>query len=323
MYAVFMILFLIIFMFYEIVYGDSGLPGMAVYGVKYHMHILYLGFIFLILFFRRDFFSGFGGENNKCSKIIIIFFKFITSPVLFLIYSVLVFMQSSISYYSDFIDRGYWVILFFLSVFGTKYVVNFVVLFSKNVGRNRKHFLFKNFFHMIFVFTSCLTVFLYLSKNPYVSENGIVFGIILCVLAINLIISSDDKHFKLYKSMSKVISEVSEDSNSRIAAARRFIERNAYSDISRSDIAAAVGMSPEYLSRMFAASTGKTLSDYVTEIRIKNASELLISTDKTVIEICFDSGFSSLRTFNRTFQKYFLMNPTSFRQKKNAAFGKF
>ena len=176
---------------------------------------------------------------------------------------------------------------------------------------------------MIFVFTSCLTVFLYLSKNPYVSENGIVFGIILCVLAINLIISSDDKHFKLYKSMSKVISEVSEDSNSRIAAARRFIERNAYSDISRSDIAAAVGMSPEYLSRMFAASTGKTLSDYVTEIRIKNASELLISTDKTVIEICFDSGFSSLRTFNRTFQKYFLMNPTSFRQKKNAAFGKF
>jgi len=314
-YAVFMILFLIIFMFYEIIYGDAGFYGMAVLGVKYYTHILYGGLFFLILFFRKDLLS----HDNDYSKNIAVLFKimnFVTSPLFFLLYLIFVFSGSTESYFTDFQKRGYWIILFFLFFLMIKFFVRLVGHFISGIRRNKKIQILKALFQIISGIACMLTLSLGNTTTPSDSNIGIIAGGIIFLCCLNFIISSDKKQLKFFRSMSNMLEKVSGNGNATIDVIKRYIEKNVSVDISRSDIAAAVGMSPEYLSRMFAASTGKTLADYVTEIRIKNASELLISTDKTVIEICFDSGFSSLRTFNRAFQKYFLMTPTLFRQKK-------
>lgn len=73
-------------------------------------------------------------------------------------------------------------------------------------------------------------------------------------------------------------------------------------------------MSERTFFRVFKQSTGKTWITYLQELRIGRAALLLIETDKTVSEICFESGFSSLPYFNRIFFQIKRTTPTKFRK---------
>lgn len=64
-----------------------------------------------------------------------------------------------------------------------------------------------------------------------------------------------------------------------------------------------VGMSPVAFSRFFKLRTGKTLSEYIIDIRLGYASRLLVDSNKTISEICFECGFNNLSNFNRIFRK--------------------
>ena len=93
-----------------------------------------------------------------------------------------------------------------------------------------------------------------------------------------------------------------------------FIRANYSEDISRDNIAFAIGVSPEYLSRIFNSRMKMTIIDFITETRIDASMTMLESTDKTIIEIAFSSGFNSLRTFNRAFLRRKGVSPTQYRQ---------
>jgi transcriptional regulator GlxA family with amidase domain len=60
--------------------------------------------------------------------------------------------------------------------------------------------------------------------------------------------------------------------------------------------------------------SGKTFSDYVNEIRISKACELLLETDKPVEMIAFETGFESQTYFNRVFLKKKAVRPLYYRQ---------
>lgn len=49
--------------------------------------------------------------------------------------------------------------------------------------------------------------------------------------------------------------------------------------------------------------TGKTLSDYIIDIRLGFATRLLVDSSQTIAEICYDCGFNNLSNFNRMFRK--------------------
>jgi len=86
-------------------------------------------------------------------------------------------------------------------------------------------------------------------------------------------------------------------------------------------IARRVGMSRSALCHYFKRVTGRTLTDFINEIRIGHARKLLIETDQTVSEIAYASGFESLSNFNRHFLDLTGVSPTEFRRRYPAESG--
>ncbi len=94
-----------------------------------------------------------------------------------------------------------------------------------------------------------------------------------------------------------------------------YIYSNYQNEITRDSLADNVGLSPAYFGKQFKIYTGKKISDYINELRVQKAVELLTATDKSVIEIAFDSGFESLRTFYRAF--YNTLGTTAIKYREN------
>lgn len=72
-------------------------------------------------------------------------------------------------------------------------------------------------------------------------------------------------------------------------------------------------MSPVRFGKAFKAYTGKKLGDYINELRVRDAKQLLEAGEMPISEIAFEVGFESLRSFNRVFYKQTGMTPTDYR----------
>jgi len=74
------------------------------------------------------------------------------------------------------------------------------------------------------------------------------------------------------------------------------------------------GMSKATFERQFKKHTGKTFTEFITEVRIDHASRLLLETDQSISEIAFSSGFNNLSHFNHKFSELHDKSPRSFRK---------
>lgn len=95
--------------------------------------------------------------------------------------------------------------------------------------------------------------------------------------------------------------------------ARKLIRDQLDGEISLTKIAASVNLSTNYLSEKFKKVTGVNFVDYVGEMRIAKARDLLRDSNLRVSEIAFAVGFQSLSQFNRAFKKFTRKSPTQFR----------
>ncbi|MCP4138617.1 MAG: helix-turn-helix transcriptional regulator [bacterium] len=103
-------------------------------------------------------------------------------------------------------------------------------------------------------------------------------------------------------------------SKDRIEEALSIIHEKYNTDISREDIARMIGFNPDHLGKVFKGYTGKKISDYINEVRVKDAAEQLLKTDETIIKIAYSVGFESLSTFYRVFQKVVGESPSNYRE---------
>ena len=78
-------------------------------------------------------------------------------------------------------------------------------------------------------------------------------------------------------------------------------------------VAEKVKLSPPYFAKIFKEETGKTFVDYVTELRLEKAKELLLQNQLSFKEISFAVGYRDPNYFSRVFKKYFHMSPREFR----------
>ena len=62
-----------------------------------------------------------------------------------------------------------------------------------------------------------------------------------------------------------------------------------------------------------ASKNNMSISKYINNIRIDNAKNLLTNTEKPIIEICYECGYESLRTFNRVFLQTVNTSPRQYR----------
>lgn len=110
-----------------------------------------------------------------------------------------------------------------------------------------------------------------------------------------------------YSFLKQVCRAVSTDSRGfgRLSERIREYVQDNYTDCNMniSAIADVLGLSPRYVSRVFKEQTGLTLLNYINDMRIERAKQLLKQTNKTVDEISRETGFANVRTFRRNFQK--------------------
>ncbi|WP_199620735.1 helix-turn-helix domain-containing protein [Paenibacillus alkalitolerans] len=91
-----------------------------------------------------------------------------------------------------------------------------------------------------------------------------------------------------------------------------YLNENYMRDISLDQCADLTGTNPYTLSKLFKQTTGINFIDYVTELRINKAKELLRETDLKINDIAFEVGYQQ-RYFNRIFKKQVGVTPGQFR----------
>jgi AraC-like DNA-binding protein len=84
--------------------------------------------------------------------------------------------------------------------------------------------------------------------------------------------------------------------------------------LSLPDLARRAGMSPRAFRRFFKRVLGKSLVQYLNELRIGQACAQLINTDRSVTEICYATGFNNLAYFNRRFRALKRVTPRQYRR---------
>jgi two-component system, response regulator YesN len=100
----------------------------------------------------------------------------------------------------------------------------------------------------------------------------------------------------------------------QIKPAIDFIDQNYDQPITLSDIAKSAFLSVSRLAHVFKEQMNITIIDYLTNVRIEKAKQLLLSTDKSCTEICFQVGYNNQSYFTRTFKKVTSMTPRKFRE---------
>ena len=99
-----------------------------------------------------------------------------------------------------------------------------------------------------------------------------------------------------------------------IEDAIRYIAQNYALSITLEDVAKIINLSPTYLSKKFKKVTGMTFKEYVNYIRLKQASQALLTTDNSITEIAVDCGFNSSNYFKDLFRKVNGVSPRTFRK---------
>lgn len=92
-----------------------------------------------------------------------------------------------------------------------------------------------------------------------------------------------------------------------------YIERNYACDISLDLVAAHVHLSTAYLSRIFNKKIGMGFSEYLAQIRLKEAKRRLRTSDETIDQIAEATGFSSNSYFSAVFKKHEGVTPSEYR----------
>ncbi len=92
-----------------------------------------------------------------------------------------------------------------------------------------------------------------------------------------------------------------------------YIKNNFDKKIMLDEAAELLNMSTVSFGRLIKQRTGKTFVEFTNEIRLGYATRLLIETNKSVSEICYECGFNNISNFNRTFKKKQGVTPSEFR----------
>ena len=94
-----------------------------------------------------------------------------------------------------------------------------------------------------------------------------------------------------------------------------YIHRNFRKPITLKSVAEYSHFSPTYFSRVFHKSIGVTFKDYITGLRMKFATKLLLNTDCSITEVCYEAGFGSLSNFINEFRKIYQLSPSAYKKK--------
>lgn len=103
------------------------------------------------------------------------------------------------------------------------------------------------------------------------------------------------------------------EKNEQIEAACRYMQENLDKMITRDEVASAVWLSPSYFSHLFKQTMGVGYNEYLTELRIKQAKQMLLR-NVSVGDIAVSVGFRDARYFSNIFQNKTGFTPSEYRR---------
>ena len=95
----------------------------------------------------------------------------------------------------------------------------------------------------------------------------------------------------------------------------RYISDNYKSEITLGDVADIACMTTNSFCRFFKKMTNKSFTGFLNEIRIRNASRMLVQENIPISEICYNVGYKSIPNFNKQFKSIMGDTPKGYRYK--------
>ena len=111
-----------------------------------------------------------------------------------------------------------------------------------------------------------------------------------------------------------MVSSVYSGSSALITQGLRIINRSYTDKITLSDISKSLHVNPTYFSSLFTREMGKTFSEYLMELRISKAEELLKNTGLSILDAATASGFDDQSYFTKVFRKHTGLTPGKYRE---------
>lgn len=169
-----------------------------------------------------------------------------------------------------------------------------------------------------------LTQFCSLALDRLGTGDTVLYGQLLSQLPLNQIQLLSDIDAFLYWGQEKIkimasISKKRQQPINRhqyVEIIRDYIVAHYAENLTLNQLAAIVHLNPIYLSRFYKEQTGKTITEYITQIRMAAAVDLLNGTERYVYDIARSVGYQDFKSFVRAFRRLIGCSPTEYRQHK-------
>lgn len=94
----------------------------------------------------------------------------------------------------------------------------------------------------------------------------------------------------------------------------RFVAEHYTEPLALDDLAAMAGMSRDAFARVFREVVGLSLRDYLLDLRVERARQLLLGSSRSLTDIAQDSGFYDLPHLDKAFRRRFSLSPSDYRR---------
>lgn len=102
--------------------------------------------------------------------------------------------------------------------------------------------------------------------------------------------------------------------NEKIRELVAYINNNYHQSLTVDFLADFIGYSKTHFMAIFKQHTGSSCTEFIIQVRLNKACELLVNSSKPIVEIANGIGFNNLSNFNRQFKQYYDMTPSHYRK---------
>lgn len=139
-------------------------------------------------------------------------------------------------------------------------------------------------------------------------EQGFELQLKACILEILALIIS-----RQYFSTPNLKVKQNDSAINAIKAIIKYIDGNLNSEIYLHTLAQIANFEKSYMSRFFKKHLGMTCTDYITRRRLNRATQLLVSTELSISEVAYETGFTNVSFFLKKFKERYGLTPKKYR----------